>query len=273
MKIGVEVADQLHHLEFQFATFRKCSFEISLLSFFTFKTLITFEFTVLRFGKSLEVLHGTLKTLYLAYNICKCSWIISNLFYRHIPNIVLRSLLTLSRIAQGLFLVADHILLVGRIGLLKINYDKWNQLYNRCWLYSVTLNLLRYETLIDVWKNTAVSTCYNFLHFRDIYEIRQFLNGHNPSTIARSVPHGNTSKDVLCTNSQMTVQRLFRRFSQLAFSSAAFCIENKHLTIDSIKNMCDILIPLSNLGNLRLNPGISFTRRYFLNIKRISFLF
>lgn len=41
MKFRVELADQLKHLEFHFGTFRK----------------------LLRFGKSIEVLHSTLKTM------------------------------------------------------------------------------------------------------------------------------------------------------------------------------------------------------------------
>ena len=83
-------------------------------------------FTVLRLGKSLEVFYGTLKTL-------------------HVSDVTLRSLLTFSRIAQALFLLADHVIWFNRAGLLSIDTKKWTSWANRCWLYSIILNLCRYQ--------------------------------------------------------------------------------------------------------------------------------
>ena len=123
IRIGrIDLADQLKHLEFHFGTFRKCMLYFS----FSFPTFFLYDLlTVLRLGKSVEVLHGILKSL-------------------HIPNVKLRSLITLSRISQSLFLLADHIIWVDRVGLIKLNSDKWRSMANRCWIYSITLNLLRY---------------------------------------------------------------------------------------------------------------------------------
>ncbi|KAK3865359.1 hypothetical protein Pcinc_029028 [Petrolisthes cinctipes] len=85
---------------------------------------------LLRLGKSLEVVYGALRTL-------------------HLPDLVLRTSLTLSRIYQAFFLLADHIIWLGRAGLCEIDRDKWGRLSNRFWLGSIICNLFRdgYEIL------------------------------------------------------------------------------------------------------------------------------
>jgi len=178
IRIGrIDLADQLKHLEFHFGTFRK----------------------LLRLGKSLEVLYGTLKTL-------------------NIHDTTLRSLLALSRIAQSFFLVADHIIWVGRTGLVKINTEKWRNLSNRCWIYSITLNLLR-----------------------DLYEIKKAYEQYPPSTAVCQTP----------ANSGLTRNVLF----SLPYVTSC-CIKRKDIAIDTVKNICDIFIPLSSQGHVNINSGI-----------------
>lgn len=64
---------------------------------------------------------------------------------QHIPDLALRTLVTLGRIAQALFLLADHLIWLGRVGLVKIkDSERINRIYNQCWLYFITLGLLRY---------------------------------------------------------------------------------------------------------------------------------
>ena len=72
--------------------------------------------TVLRMGKSVEVLRGTSRTLRLS-------------------DPVYRVTLTVGRIAQSLFLFADHLLWLSRAGLVRIDVRKWEQIFYRCWLY------------------------------------------------------------------------------------------------------------------------------------------
>lgn len=111
---------------------------------------------------------------------------------------------TFSRIAYSVYLLCDHLLWLARAGFSNISTEKWNQRANKCWLFSVTLNLVR-----------------------DIYEIKQLLK------VCR-----------LKTNQRRATTSLL----QLAQ-------EHKDIVIDTLKNSCDILIPLAALGYVKLNPG------------------
>jgi len=155
---------------------------------------------LLRLGKSLEVLYGVLKTL-------------------RIHDATLRSLITQSRIAQSIFLVADHMIWVGRTGLVKVNAEKWRNMSNRCWIYSITLNLLR-----------------------DLYEIKQFCNQVTPASTAVCQKYSSNS--------------LVRYALLSAPLITSCCIERKDIVIDTVKNICDIFIPLSSQGHVNINSGV-----------------
>jgi len=136
----------------------------------------------------------------------------------HIHDVTLRSLITLSRIAQSIFLIADHIIWVGRTGLVKINTEKWKNLSNRCWLYSITLNLIR-----------------------DLYEIKQAYRQYPPASIAVSL----NSNSGLVRNALSSLPHI-----------TSCCMERRDIAVDTVKNICDIFIPLSNQGHLNINSGI-----------------
>lgn len=79
---------------------------------------------LLRLGTCVEVLHSSLSTV------------------SH-PDIVIRLTVTLSRIANAMFLFCDHLIWLTRVGIIRTDAAKWNELSNRCWLYSAILNLAR----------------------------------------------------------------------------------------------------------------------------------
>ncbi|KAJ8975738.1 hypothetical protein NQ317_016512 [Molorchus minor] len=58
-------------------------------------------------------------------------------------DVTVRYTLILSKIANSLFLLADHILWLGRADLYTINTEKWGRISNKYWLYSITMNLVR----------------------------------------------------------------------------------------------------------------------------------
>lgn len=59
------------------------------------------------------------------------------------PDVTIRVTLTLSKIANALFLLADHIIWIGRVGLFKVNVEKWSKIANKYWLMSIIMNLTR----------------------------------------------------------------------------------------------------------------------------------
>lgn len=98
--------------------------------------MMLFTILVLRFGKSVEVFYGTLKTI-------------------HYSDAWLAFTLTVNRICQSIFLLTDHIIWLSRSGLVKdIDTPKWTQKSNKFWVVSLIMSLVR-----DVYEiNRVVSS-------------------------------------------------------------------------------------------------------------------
>ncbi|CAK9826254.1 Peroxisomal membrane protein 11B [Anthophora retusa] len=79
---------------------------------------------LLRLGRCLDSLYSALKMM-------------------KYPDVALRVTLTLSKIANALFLLADHIIWIGRVGLHRVNVEKWSKVSNKYWLMSIIMNLTR----------------------------------------------------------------------------------------------------------------------------------
>ncbi|XP_076029493.1 peroxisomal biogenesis factor 11ab [Oratosquilla oratoria] len=164
-------------------------------SFSTFRKL-------LRLGKSLEILYGTLRTL-------------------HLQDLVLRITLTFSRVYQTLYLFVDHIICIGRIGLVDINKTRWSQLADKFWLGSLILNLLR-----DLYEISVI------LQHKKLCKKPQILN---------------------CSGTPI-VRALYNHVPATRFVTQ-FAEEHKDICIDSLKNVCDLWIPLANMGKINISKG------------------
>ncbi|XP_012351125.1 peroxisomal membrane protein 11B [Apis florea] len=148
---------------------------------------------LLRLGRCLDSLYSALKMM-------------------KYPEVTIRVTLTLSKIANALFLLADHIIWIGRVGLLRVNIEKWSKIANKYWLMNIIMNLTR-----------------------DIYEIIKILETEG--------------KDVLMRAPKFS-SNLWRQYELL------YHLRNhKSIVIDTIKNGCDMFIPLTALGFTKLTPG------------------
>ncbi|XP_030387663.1 peroxisomal membrane protein 11B [Scaptodrosophila lebanonensis] len=156
---------------------------------------------LLRLGKSLDVFYATLRTI-------------------HYPDLAIRVTLTMSKLSQALFLVADHFLWLARTGLVKINAKKWSEVANKYWLFSIIMNLCR-----------------------DFYEIMRALDLHrascNSGISRRKLPAKlNSPSD----------------FKRLALQSYVLMLGHKDIVVDTVKNLCDFFIPLTALGYTKMTP-------------------
>ncbi|CAH1164610.1 unnamed protein product [Phaedon cochleariae] len=79
---------------------------------------------LLRFGRFAESLYATLP------------------LFAH-EELPVRFTVILSKIANSMFLLADHILWLGRADICAVDTAKWGQISNKYWLYSITMNLVR----------------------------------------------------------------------------------------------------------------------------------
>lgn len=169
-----------------------------------------YSFAVLRFGKCIDLFHGAQRTI-------------------HHTNIILRLTLTLSKIAQALYLYADHIIWLSRSGLTKsIDAKKWNQTANKYWFVSIVVNLCR-----------------------DFYELSRLIdqsinsgNGKTNQTLYRWLFDTNVKISTLSKRDLM----------KASFNVYSYVFENRAVFIDTTKNLCDVFIPLTALGYTQLKP-------------------
>ncbi|XP_022230009.1 peroxisomal membrane protein 11B [Drosophila obscura] len=156
---------------------------------------------LLRFGKCLDVFYGTLRTI-------------------HYPDLTIRVTLTLAKLSQSLFLLADHFLWMARTGLTNVNAKRWSNLANKYWLFSIVMNLCR-----------------------DFYEIVRVLELH------KSGCRSGISRCKLPTSINSP-----QDFKRLALQSYVMIQGHKDIVVDTVKNMCDFFIPLTALGYTSLTP-------------------
>ncbi|XP_011870537.1 PREDICTED: peroxisomal membrane protein 11B [Vollenhovia emeryi] len=151
------------------------------------EVLRSLEFTfssfrkLLRFGRCLDSLYSALKiTKY--------------------PDPTVRITLIVAKLANALYLLADHFIWVGRVGILRVDLEKWNKAANKYWLLTIVMSLIR-----------------------DIYEIAKIF-GHEKSAFKQ--------RHIL------------------------YSLRNhKQVVMDTVKNVCDLLIPLTALGVTKCTPG------------------
>lgn len=159
---------------------------------------------MLRFGKSVEVFYGVLKTI-------------------HYSDAWLAFTLTVNKICQSIFLLTDHIIWLSRSGLVKnIDTTKWTQRSNKYWLISLVMGIVR-----------------------DVYEINR--------VVASFSSYKNLST---CITSSLVSIRTSKDASVCLASLFDFLITYKHLTIDTVKNCCDLFIPLSSMGYVKVSPRV-----------------
>lgn len=162
---------------------------------------------LLRLGRSVDTLYGALSTM-------------------HLNDLVHRLTLTMSRINLAVYLFADHLLWLGRVGLSDLNKDKWSNRANRFWLFSILLNLIR-----DIYEIVRISV-------REV-EARNKKRWHAGNKFDTAKSHGFQNSFV------SIVSRLVSK-----------CLnEHQDLVMDTVKNGCDVFIPLAGLGYVQSSPG------------------
>ncbi|KAK0095163.1 hypothetical protein PV326_009080 [Microctonus aethiopoides] len=150
---------------------------------------------LLRLGRCVDSIYGALSTM-------------------NYPELVVRITLTLSKITNALYLLADHMIWISRVGLFRVNLDKWNSIANKYWLLTIIMNLVR-----------------------DVYEISQIMKQNNSLRLSQF--------NILSKNFRFDKYRTMYQIS-----------EHKDVWLDTIKNGCDLFIPLTALGHTKLSPGM-----------------
>ncbi|TEA24492.1 hypothetical protein DBR06_SOUSAS25310018, partial [Sousa chinensis] len=146
----------------------------------------------------------------------------------HATDLVPRICLILASLNRVIYFICDTILFVRSVGLASgINKEKWRMWAARHYCYSLLLSLVR-----------------------DLYEISLQMEqvAHD-----RSKKEKSPSQDPLVYSVADEETEWLQSFLLLLFQSL-----KKHLPLllDTVKNFCDILNPLDQLGIYKSNPGI-----------------
>lgn len=111
----------------------------------------------------------------------------------------------------------DNLTLIASLGFVKIDLEQWYNRSSRLWLYCIVMGLAR-----------------------DWHELQRLLDAQksesNCHLNARSKGIGDEER-----------QRIVRNISSLL-------AREKALSIDTLRNFCDLWIPLSSLGYVKLSP-------------------
>ena len=130
--------------------------------------LRSLEYTFSSFRKLLR-LGRCLDSLYSALKIMKY------------PDVTVRVTLSISKIANALYLLADHIIWIGRVGLFRVDIEKWSKVANKYWLMTIIMNLTRdmYE-IIKILDNAGkgVLATPNLSTIGTQYEMLYHLRNH-----------------------------------------------------------------------------------------------
>lgn len=132
----------------------------------------------------------------------------------------MRITLTCSKLSQALFLFGDHFIWLSRTGLFKkIDAKKWGNLSNRYWLLSIIMNLAR-----------------------DVYEIMKLIDLHR------------SANRIGLLNNKFPKITSTRDLEKLALYSFSLLRGHKDVVVDTVKNVCDVFIPMTYLGYVKLSP-------------------
>lgn len=141
---------------------------------------------------------------------------------------MLRFCLTMGNLNRALYFICDNVLWAKSIGLIQnINKDRWNQNANKYFFFSLVLNLMR-----DVYV-----ICQLMAQLSRDRKFQQKVNQHL-----------NESPDVATVLIPQLDAFLFLLLESLRSHPA--------VALDTLKNVCDLFIPLDKLGLYQTSTGV-----------------
>ncbi len=146
----------------------------------------------------------------------------------HISDPVLRFCLTFANLNRALYFICDNILWARSIGLIRdIDKERWSLNSTRFYFLSLVMNLTR-----------------------DVYVIIQLMvqKSQDRHFQQKVDQHLNESPDVACVIVPQLDAFLFLLLESLR--------NEPSVALDTVKNVCDLFIPLDKLGIYQTNAGV-----------------
>ncbi|KAK7891346.1 hypothetical protein WMY93_023309 [Mugilogobius chulae] len=136
--------------------------------------------------------------------------------------------LTAANLSRALYFICDNLLWLRNVGLIRdINKECWNLQASRCYLFSLTMNLIR-----------------------DAYVIGQLM-------VQRARDKDFKRKmDAHLSESPEVAEAVVPQLDALLFILLQIVKSHPAVALDTLKNMCDLFIPMDKLGIYQSNAGV-----------------
>lgn len=141
----------------------------------------------------------------------------------HLNDLALRVSITMGKINQALYLLTDHVVWLERLNLMRVDKTKWTTRSNKFWLLSIVCFLLR-----------------------DLYELRLAMATELRARRNSREKGGSASSRCECEESAVA-----------SYVGPLLSCARRHpdVTTDTVKNCCDLFIPMTSLGYVNFSPG------------------
>ncbi len=157
----------------------------------------------------------------------------------HSDDIFSRYITTAANLNQAIYLLLDNALWLNSIEVIQLKKkNKLVEYSNKFWLFSTLFNLLRNcNDLFFIIQNNQSMQYQEPLH--------EYLLNENVGTYSKKTRFLLSSKIKKC-------------FTKILKVIALLCLNKQYesLILDTLKNIFDIFLPLSNLKYVNLSPGI-----------------
>jgi len=140
----------------------------------------------------------------------------------HLADTILRHTLTLAKLHQSAYLLIDNLVWLGKVGLVDADVKRWVQLSARFWLIAIIFNIMR--NIYDIHGIIYQEKCR-----RSNRQLRRQYCGNEGIVQMYKESHCDT------------IGRLVE--------------EHVPVAIDTVKNVADLILPLSTLGYIGASPG------------------
>lgn len=186
------------------------------------ESAISFSRQMLRFGKFLESLNAALRSV-------------------HLQDAFLRTTLSLAQIADGLYLLCDHFVWLSKLGVIKVNEERFAVMGDSYWLYSTLLLLAKHLYQMQIiWANAPLRS----------FDSVAYQHHLQVSSNKRSSSNSNFE-----TSTDGSYSAYLRhRTSATARHLLHFAMVNRSLTLEVLKNLCDAVISMNASRKVAFSP-------------------
>jgi len=196
---------------------------------------------LLRFGRFFDTLHSALPVM------------------SSVSDQVIRITSAISRISSSCFMAIDHFVCLQKLGVFSptaFDGPSWDKTSTRFWLYSIVMGLVRdFYEISKVYKEACRTKKRSKGHSHSSHHHNNRLQQANNESGGgeSSKATNNGCKALVCVPVQF--QPALSNCIRTSRVLITCVYSHADISIDLLKNLADLFIPLSVLGYIKVSPG------------------